>query len=60
MKFKFKNEKLILKNEYEISKDINYSYDLMSDYNFEDFKKQLEKLSFDNKSILYITSNKEA
>lgn len=37
----------------------NYSYDVMKDYKFDKFKKQLETLNFDNKSILYVTRNKE-
>lgn len=37
----------------------NYSYDVMNDYKFNEFKEQLKKLNFNNKSVLYVTKNME-
>mgnify|MGYP003293209349 CR=1 FL=1 len=37
----------------------NYSYVVMSNYKYDDFIKQIETLNYDNKSILYVTKNKE-
>ena len=37
----------------------NYSYEIMNNYKYDEFIKQLEILNYDNKSILYVTSSKE-
>lgn len=36
-----------------------YSYDVINNYRFDEFKEQLKKLKFDNKSILYVTKTME-